>query len=197
MANSKVREKIANLKPGPEGLKIAWDRLKKEYGQTQTVINTHIEEIVNLPVLRSHSFQKVLDFYEKLGETKNIMTVNGTKKQALPIYKIVVKSVDNKASEEIEVTGANLKDFTTITRPDLRELKTKYEHTRDKAYYKTYLRKYTIQLILGDKFYSKIKTKDIFKGKPEDPIVEGTTFGWVIHGGDFPDNQCMFTRETR
>ena len=28
MVNSKVREKIANLKPGSEGLKIAWDRLK-------------------------------------------------------------------------------------------------------------------------------------------------------------------------
>ena len=34
MVNPKVREKIANLKPGSEGLKIAWDRLKKEYGQT-------------------------------------------------------------------------------------------------------------------------------------------------------------------
>ena len=106
------------------------------------------------------------------------MTVNGTKKQALPIYKIVVKSVDNKASEEIEVTGANLKDFTTITRPDLRELKTKYERTRDKAYYMTSSRKYTIQLILGDKFYSKIKTEEIFKGKPEDPIVDWDNF-WL------------------
>ena len=409
MVNSKVREKVANLKPGSEGLKIAWDRLKKEYGQTQTVINTHLEEIVNLPVLRSTSFNKIQDFYEKLSkncdalltlgekevlkgfvmttlnklqaiksdivridekwetwemhdlieniyawlrrnkpddtgretekrerhwyagdsnkekrkpkciycdaehwsdkcdqyettekrkqyfrdnklcfncgkkghrenkcfsrgcyyctakhhsslcekeekkgplltgyapspeetlppilpivsndetlwafldtgsgrnfistdaikmlklkpirhETKKIMTINGTKKQALPIYKVVVKSVDNKTSEEIEVTGANLKDFTTITRPDLKELKAKYQHTRDKSYYMTSSRKYTIHLILGDKFYSKIKTEDIFKGKPEDPIVEGTTFGWVIHGGDFPDNQCMFTRETR
>ena len=92
-------------------------------------------------------------------EIKSIITVNGTKKQALPIYKIVVKSVDYKASEEIEVTGANLKDFTTITRPDLRELKTKYEQTRDKAYYMVSSSKYTIQLILGDKFYSKIKTR--------------------------------------
>ena len=87
------------------------------------------------------------------------MTVNGTKKQALPIYKVVVKSVNNKASEEIEVTGANLRDFTTITRPDLKELKTMYKHTRDKAYYMTSSRKYTIHLILGDKFYSKIKTE--------------------------------------
>eukprot|EP00794_Sanderia_malayensis_P005870 gene5870-6563_t len=45
MVNNKVREKIGNLKPGKAGLEIAWDRLQKEYGQTQTVINTHIEEI--------------------------------------------------------------------------------------------------------------------------------------------------------
>ena len=104
--------------------------------------------------------------------------------------------MDSKASEEIEVTGANIKDFTTITRPDLRELKTKYQHTRDKAYYMTSSRQYTVQLTLGDKFYSKIKTEDIFKGNPEEPIVKGTTFGWVIHCGDFSDNECMFTRET-
>ena len=66
MVSSKVRDKIANSKPGSEGLKIAWDRLKKEYGQTQTVITTQVEEIVNLPVLRSASFQKIRDFYEKL-----------------------------------------------------------------------------------------------------------------------------------
>ena len=407
MVNSKVREQIANLKPSTEGLKIAWDRLKTEYGQKQTVINTHIDEVVNLPVIRSTSYTKIHDFYEKLSrnydalltlgekeilkgfvmttlnklqaiksdlvrtdekwetwqmnnliesiyawlrrnkvdesaketerkekhwyagnsnrerrkpkcifcdaehwsdkcdkyestekrkqhfrenklcfncgkkghqegkcfsrgcyhckakhhtslcdkenkgsvltgfspsveetlppiipvvsngetlwgfldsgsgrnfistdaikmlklrpvryETRNILTVNGTKKQSLPVYKVTLNSVNKKESEEIEVTGVNLKDFTTITRPNLKELKTKFEHTKDKVYYMTSSGKYAIHLILGDKFYSKIKTKDIFKGKPEEPIVEGTTFGWVIHGGDFPDNQCMFTRET-
>ena len=38
-------------------------------------------------------------------------------------------------------------------------------------------------LFLGDATYGKIRTDQVFKGKPEDPIVEGTTFGWVVHGG--------------
>ncbi|CAB3991377.1 Phosphatidylinositol 4-kinase alpha [Paramuricea clavata] len=34
-------------------------------------------------------------------------------------------------------------------------------------------------------------------GEPDDPIVEGTTFGWVVHGGkEYADGTCMFTRET-
>ena len=65
MVNSKVREQIANLKPGTDGLKIAWGKLKKEYGQKQSVINTHIEEVVNLPVIRSTGYTKIEDFFEK------------------------------------------------------------------------------------------------------------------------------------
>ena len=34
----KVRDRIANLKPGTVGYKTAWDRLKKEYGQTKVVV---------------------------------------------------------------------------------------------------------------------------------------------------------------
>ena len=30
-----------------------------------------------------------------------------------------------------------------------------------------------------------------------DPIVEETSFGWVVHGGDdYSDDQCMLTRDT-
>jgi len=42
MVNSKVRDKIAILKPGKVGLETAWDRLKKEYRQRNAVVNTHI-----------------------------------------------------------------------------------------------------------------------------------------------------------
>ena len=42
-------------------------------------------------------------------ETRNILTVNGTKKQSLPVYKVTLNSVNKKESEEIEVTGVNLK----------------------------------------------------------------------------------------
>ena len=37
----------------------------------------------------------------------------------------------------------------------------------------------------------------MFKGKPGEPLVEETTFGWVVHGGDdyAGDSACMFLRE--
>ena len=74
MVNSNVREQIANLKPGREGLKIAWNRLKKEFGQKQTIINTHIEEVVNLPAIRSTSYIKIQDFFEKLSKTYDALS---------------------------------------------------------------------------------------------------------------------------
>ena len=114
---------------------------------------------------------KMLKLRPIRNETRNIMTVKGTRKQSLPVYKVNLSSVNNKEFEEIEVTGANLKDFTTITRPNLKELQTRFEHTKDKVYYMTSSGKYKIHHILGDKFYSKIKTKDILKGKSEEPIV--------------------------
>ena len=52
MVSGKVRDKISNLKPGSLGYKIAWERLKKEYGQTRFVVNAHVDEIVNLSPVR-------------------------------------------------------------------------------------------------------------------------------------------------
>ena len=76
MVNSKVREQIANLKPGTEGLKIPWDRLKKEYGQKQTVINTHIEVVVEVLVTRAASYTKIQDFYVKLSRNYDALSFN-------------------------------------------------------------------------------------------------------------------------
>ena len=37
----------------------------------------------------------------------------------------------------------------------------------------------------------------MYKGRLEDPIVEGTTFGWVVLvGKDYAGSTCKFTRET-
>jgi hypothetical protein len=47
----KVRDIISNLKLSSVGYKTAWDRLKKEYGQTRAVISAHLDEIINLPIL--------------------------------------------------------------------------------------------------------------------------------------------------
>ena len=39
MVNSNVRAKIANLKPGETGYKIAWKRQKSEYGRSKLGVN--------------------------------------------------------------------------------------------------------------------------------------------------------------
>ena len=51
-------------------------------------------------------------------------------------------------------------------------------------------------MILGDSTYCRIRTEEVYKGQPGEPIVEGTTFGWVIHGGNDPDSQSFFSRDT-
>ena len=64
----KVRDRIANLKPGTVGYKTAWERLKKEYGQTKVVVNAHMDEIINLTPVRGSNYSKVQEFYEKLSK---------------------------------------------------------------------------------------------------------------------------------
>ena len=40
-----------------------------------------------------------------------------------------------------------------------------------------------MHLFLGDFIYSRIqRTERVFKGHPKDPLVEETTFSWVIQG---------------
>ena len=68
MMTPKVREKIANLKPGALGYKIAWGRLKKEYGETKLVVNAHMDKIINLPVVKGSNYSKIQEFYEKISK---------------------------------------------------------------------------------------------------------------------------------
>ena len=49
----------------------------------------------------------------------------------MPIFNLSIESLDGKTSEEIEVTGTKLRDFTTMRRPDISKLKEQYEHTKD------------------------------------------------------------------
>ena len=130
-------------------------------------------------------------------ETRHILTVTGTKKQSMPIFNVTVESVDGKESKRVELTGTKMVDFTTVRQPTIAEVKEKYPHVREKIFYRTANEEYPIHMILGDAFYCQIKTEDIIKGETDDPIVEGTTFGWVVHGGkEYSDGRCMFTRET-
>ena len=48
MVNPKVRERISNLKPSTSGYNTAWERLKRDYGHTTLVVNSHTDVIVNL-----------------------------------------------------------------------------------------------------------------------------------------------------
>ena len=64
-------------------------------------------------------------------------------------------------------------------------------------FYRTTSEEYPIHVILGDATYCKIRTEHAYKGQPEDPIVEGTTFGWIVHGcKEYADSKCMYARET-
>ena len=71
----------------------------------------------------------------------------------------------------------------------------KYDHTKDKRFYKNPGDDYSIHIILGDNTYCRIKTEDVFKAKPGEPIVEGMTFGLIIHGADRVTDRCLFTRK--
>jgi len=62
----KVRDRIANLKPGTVDYKTVWDRLKKEYGQTKVVVNVHMDEIINLFPVKGSNYFRVQEFYDKL-----------------------------------------------------------------------------------------------------------------------------------
>ena len=59
-----------------------------------------------------------------------IITVNGTRKLLLSIDEITINSLDGISSEQIEVTGVDLPNFTTVERPSMKELKEMFKHTR-------------------------------------------------------------------
>ena len=59
MVSHEVRENMANLKPGEIGYKVACERLKVEYSQTKQVMSAHLDEIVNLPVIKGSRIQEM------------------------------------------------------------------------------------------------------------------------------------------
>ena len=77
MVIPKVRERISNLKPGSLGYKLAWERLKKEFGQTKLVINAHMDEIINLTPEKGNDYDKVREFYKKLSNNFDALNTLG------------------------------------------------------------------------------------------------------------------------
>ena len=68
-------------------------------------------------------------------EIREIITVNGSKKQSMPIFKVMIESMDGNARDKIELTGSKLNDFNTLRRPDMNELKHKFEHTKERKFH--------------------------------------------------------------
>ena len=77
MVSPKVRDKIANLKPGAMGYKIAWERLEKEFGQTKRVINAHMQQIINIPTVRGSNYIKMQEFYETVSKNHDALLTLG------------------------------------------------------------------------------------------------------------------------
>ena len=115
----------------------------------------------------------------------------------MPILEVTTESLDGKTQEDIELTGSKLNDFTTIRLSDMNQLIREFERTKDKRFYMNPGGSYPIYMILGDKTYCKIRTEEVFKGNPGDPVVEGSTFGWIILGGNYSSEQYTCSRENR
>ena len=77
MVSPNVRAKIATLKPSEMGYKIAWERLKSEYGQSKLVVNVHVEEILNLPIVKGSNYLKIQEFYENVSRNYDTLLTLG------------------------------------------------------------------------------------------------------------------------
>ncbi len=98
----------------------------------------------------SSNARKKLNLSTTRHECRQIVTVNGVRKQSLPLYEVTLNSLDGRAKERMEIAGFTMPDFTEVKRPAVKELQKKYEHARNKTFYMTANNEYPIHLILGD-----------------------------------------------
>ena len=77
LVTPKIRDQIGNLKPGTLGYNTAWQRLKREYGETKHIINSHMSQIVNLPLTKGTSVEKGQEFYDKLTRSYDALETLG------------------------------------------------------------------------------------------------------------------------
>ena len=82
----------------------------------------------------SRETMKKLNLKPKRHESHQFVTINGVQKQSMPICEVRLANLDNSTSEQVEITGSKMEDFTTVRRPTVRELKTTYEHAQDKQF---------------------------------------------------------------
>lgn len=120
-------------------------------------------------------------------KSHQIVSVNRTKKESLPVFSETIDSVDHKVSEK--------KQITIIKTPTLIELKAKYEHLRGKCF--------TGPQVKSTQFTSYLETTPTARSKQR----RCTKFNqrnqssrephWFVHGRkDCTDSTCTFSRET-
>ena len=59
------------------GNNMAWERLNPECGQGKLVVNVHVEEIVNLSIVKGSNFLKVQEFYETVSQNYDALLTMG------------------------------------------------------------------------------------------------------------------------
>ena len=55
----------------------------------------------------------------------------------MPIFEARLNSLNNRTSDQVEITESKMEHFASVRRPTMRELKTKREHAREKQFFMT------------------------------------------------------------
>ena len=115
-------------------------------------------------------------------ESPQIVTVNGTKKQSLPVFSKTIDSVDDKVSEKIQIT--------IIKTPTLIELKEKYEHLHGKMFNRTSREEYPMQFTSYLETTPTMRSKQRRCTKFDQRSQSSREPHWFVHGGkDYADSK--------
>ena len=68
---------------------------------------------------------KKLSLKLKRYESRQFVTINGVQKESMPIFEARLNSLNNRTSDQVEITESKIEHFATVRRPTMRELKTK------------------------------------------------------------------------
>lgn len=98
----------------------------------------------------SSEVAKKLKLTPNCHETRQMVMLNGTKRQSMLVFSITMDSLDGRTRKRIEVTGSKMPEFATVKWLNMNELKFKYRHAQDKKFYIKPGDKYRIDVILGD-----------------------------------------------
>ena len=107
-------------------------------------------------------------------ESRQIVTVNGTKKQSLPVFSETIDSVDDKVSEKIQIT--------IIKTPTLIELKAKYEHLCGKMFNRTSSEEYPMQFTSYLETTPTTRSKQRRCTKFDQKTQSSREQHWFVHG---------------